>query len=399
MRLGERAYSPDLQYKLTETATRTRSFDQASIVAELWCGQRVSSRNLGRVVEEVGGELVAQRDAAVDDFTHHRRKAEGTDPKHELAAVFVDGGRIQIRDATPGLGPGVHNECWKEDKIARLQTMTSPTHTQDPCPEPPPCFFKPILHSSAKTDASESSRDLNAFLDCSPSSAPAPKPVWQPQPRSRTCVGTMRPLDEFRWMVQAEAKRRHFYGAKKKAFVADGSSGNWSLRDRHFPDFEPIVDFVHAAEYLHDAAQVLGCQTRGCQWVRDVWQGHARAVIDQLRHALDERGIGEQTLDEKHPCHKLQRAWTYLTNNADKMDYPRYRRNGLPTTSSLIESQVKEINARVKGSEKFWYETNAEAMLQLICGTLGEDGPTLEDHFQNRPTSPFRRTYETPLAL
>lgn len=399
MQLGERTYSPDLQHKLTETATRTRSFAQAAVIAELWCGQGVSSRHLGRIAEEVGAELVAQRDAAVDDFTHHRRDAEGTDPRHELAAVFVDGGRIQVRDATPGLGPGVHNECWKEDKIARLQAMTSPTHAQDPCPEPPPCFFEPILHPSATTDGPETPEGLNAFWDSRPPAVPAPERVWQPRPVSRTCVGTMRPLDQFRWMVQAEAKRRHFYTATKKAFVADGSSGNWTLRDRHFADFEPIVDFVHAAEYLHDAAKVVGSPAQGCQWVRDVWQGRAGAVIDQLRHALDERGVGEEARDEKHPCHRLQRAWTYLTNNADKMDYPRYRRDGLPTTSGLIESQVKEVNARVKGSEKFWYETNAEAMLQLICGTLGEDGPTLEDHFRNRPTSPFRRTYETPVAI
>jgi hypothetical protein len=397
LRLGEREYSPDFQHKLTETAARAKSFAQAAIIAETWCGQSVSSRNLGRVAEEVGRELVVRRDAEVDAFTHHRRDAEGPNPQHELAAVFVDGGRIQIRDDTPGLGLGVQNECWKEDKIARLQTMKSPTHAADPCPEPPPCFMKPILHASGTKDSPEISQELNAFLD-SHSSSPG-EFVWQPQPLSRTCVGTMRPLEDFRWMVQAEAKRRHFYSAKKKAFVADGSPGNWSLRDRHFPDFEPIVDFVHAAEYLHDAAKVLGSETLGCQWVRDVWQGRVAAVIDQLRHALDERGIGRETLDEKHECHKLQRAWTYLTNNADKMNYPRYRRDGLPTTSSLIESQVKEINARVKGSEKFWYESNAEAMLQLIGRTLCEDGPTLEDHFTNRPTSPFRRTYETTVAI
>jgi hypothetical protein len=399
LQLGEREYSPDFQHKLTETATRAKSFAQASVIAEAWCGQSVSSRNLGRVVEEVGHELILQRDALVDDFKHHRRDAEGLDPQHELAAVFVDGGRVQIRDATPGLGAGVHNGCWKEDKIARLQTMKSPTHAEDPCPEPPPCFMKPIIHKSGANDSAENSQELKALLDSLPALSLAQKFDWQPQPLLRTCVGTMRPLEEFRWMVQAEAKRRHFYTAKKRAFVADGSAGNWSLRDRHFPDFEPIVDFVHVAEYLHDAAKVLNSQTQGCQWVRDVWQGRVTAVIDQLRQALDKRRIGQETLDEKHECHKLQRAWTYLTNNADKMDYPRYRQNGLPTTSSLIESQVKEINARVKGSEKFWYESNAEGMIQLICRTLCDEGPTLEDHFKNRPTSPFRRNYETTLAI
>ena len=48
-------------------------------------------------------------------------------------------------------------------------------------------------------------------------------------------------------------------------------------------------------------------------------------------------------------------------------------------TSSLMESQVKEFNLRVKGSEKFWHVEHAEAMLQSIAETLREDGPTLSD--------------------
>ena len=392
LRLGERAYSPDFQQRLTETAARTKSFQQASAIATIWSGQAVSSRNLGRVAEEVGRELVDQRDAEVDDFTHHRRGPEGADPRHELAAVFVDGGRIQVRDETPGLGPGVHHEAWKEDKIGRLQTMASKSHLQDPCPEPPSCFLKPMLSGTADSAKSPANaEELAAFLDAPP--PPVRKNDWQPKPLVRTCVGTMEPLEQFRWMIQAEAKRRHFYTAQKRAFVADGAAGNWTLRDRHFPDFVPILDFMHVAEYLHDAAKALGSATLGVEWVRDLWQGRGTEVIARLRETLDLRGIGEEPLDEKHESFAVQRAWTYLSNNVDKIDYPRYRRDGLPTTSSLIESQVKEFNARMKGSEKFWYESNAEAVLQLICWTLRDDGPTLADHFDTRPASPFRRSY------
>jgi hypothetical protein len=317
-----------------------------------------------------------------------------------LAVVFVDGGRVQIRDDTPGLGPGVHNESWKEDKIARLQTMTSPTHSEDPCPEPPLCFMKPKLFEEIRnrpTASPEISKELQAFLDSLAS--PTPVPTWQPKPLVRTCVGTMRPLEDFRWMVQAEAKRRHFYTAKKKAFVADGSAGNWTLRDRHFPDFVAILDFIHVSEYLHAAAKVLSSETLGCQWVREVWQGRAAGVIAAIRQALDVKGVRDETLDEKHECFDLQRAWTYLSNNVGKMDYPRYRQEGLPTTSSLVESQIKEFNMRLKGTEKFWYQTSTEGVIQVICRTLGDEGPTLADHFEGRPSSPFRRTYNATIAI
>lgn len=400
LHLGERQSSPDLQRKITETATRTKSFESAANLIEIWSDRPVASRTVAAIAEEVGQELSGKRDAEVDDFTHHRRHAEGVDPKHELVAVFVDGGRVQVRDEAAG--SGVHNERWQEDKIARLQTMTSQCHSVDPCPEPLACFAKPILVGEGKSPSPptilpEISGELQAFLDGKPTREVVP--AWQPKPLVRTCVGTMRPLEEFRWMVQAEAKQQHFDTAQRKAFVADGSHGNWTLWQRHFADFVPILDFVHAAEYLHAASKALASVTLGCQWVRDLWQGKSLLVIASLRAALDVHGIGDETLDEQHTLFAVQRAWTYLSNASDKLDYPRYRREGLPCTSSLIESQIKEFNARLKGSEKFWCESNAESMLQLVCWSLREDGETLANYFAERPTSQLRRGDPKTLAV
>ena len=137
------------------------------------------------------------------------------------------------------------------------------------------------------------------------------------------------------------------------------------MQQRHFPDFVPILDFVHAAEYLHAAGKAIGSPTQGSAWTQALWQGRGADAIAELRTALDARGIGEETLEEPHEWHDLQRAWVYLSNASDKLDYPRYRREGLPTTSSPIESQVSR--------------------------SLREDGPTLADYFATRPTSPFRR--------
>lgn len=47
-------------------------------------------------------------------------------------------------------------------------------------------------------------------------------------------------------------------------------------------------------------------------------------------------------------------ALSYLSHNAARMDYPRYRRLGLPTTSSLVESLVGDVNGRIKSKQKYW---------------------------------------------
>ena len=90
----------------------------------------------------------------------------------------------------------------------------------------------------------------------------------------------------------------------------------------------------------------------------------------------------------------LRRTIGYLRNNQDHMNYAEYRKQGLPVTSSLVESLIKEINYRVKGTEKFWdHPEGAEAILQLRAAVLSDDD-RLRTFITNRPGSATRRHEE-----
>ena len=107
---------------------------------------------------------------------------------------------------------------------------------------------------------------------------------------------------------------------------------------------------------------------------------------------IDSRPLSEAevaALADDDPRKILIGALGYLEGNRARMDYPRYRREGLPWTSSHVESTVKLFNRRVKGTEKSWGETGAEAILQLRAASLSEDG-RLEEHLKSQPCSPFR---------
>ncbi len=78
---------------------------------------------------------------------------------------------------------------------------------------------------------------------------------------------------------------------------------------------------------------------------------------------------------ETDPRQILARTLTYLVNQQSRMNYPDYRRGGLPVTSSHIEWAVKQINQRVKGSEKFWTAKGGEALLQLRADQLSDTQP------------------------
>ena len=196
-------------------------------------------------------------------------------------------------------------------------------------------------------------------------------------------------------MMAAEADSRGFYQAAKQAFVCDGLPYNWTIQRTHFPGFTPILDFVHAVEHIYAAARCVRSDQEEIwrlhlQWTDACWKGRVREVISGL--LVEQQRIGEppQNADENDPRKIIAAAIGYFQNNAARMDYPAYRRDGLPVTSSLMESFVKELNRRVKGTEKFWNDgVSGEAILQVRAAALCDDD-RLYRHLQNRPGNPFR---------
>jgi len=81
-----------------------------------------------------------------------------------------------------------------------------------------------------------------------------------------------------------------------------------------------------------------------------------------------------------------------VSNNEKRMNYPHYRRLGLPISSAAVESTIKQVNRRVKGSEKFWASGGAEAMLQLRAAYLSEDDRA--GHYGAMPRPRYRSVGE-----
>ena len=109
-----------------------------------------------------------------------------------------------------------------------------------------------------------------------------------------------------------------------------------------------------------------------------------------MRRWLQHQGIEDgRELSEDDPRKAVTTAVRYLNNNRKRMDYPRYRRMGLPVTSSPMESLIKQINYRVKGTEMFWNDPDgAEAILQVRAATLSDDD-RLDGYLRRRPGWPY----------
>jgi len=365
----------------------------------------ISCSQVQRIAKEIGNELAQQRDTKVVQQRRRELPAR-VSVTPEVVAVEVDGGRLRTRASE--CGPGVHETQSKENKVACLVTLRSETSERDPQPEPPPSFREPRrvrrLVTQMKGLAGESSQDPQENAGENEESLPD-----QPQPKKtadyaasprrlvRTCVASMADSRAFGPMMAAEAQERDFYQAKRKAFVGDGASGNWGIHRGYFPDFEPVTDFLHALCYVYLAAWTVGSSEAQRwllyeKWLCACWQGSVKEVIDELKLAQVQVGIpldGEE-LDKNDPRRLVAEALSYLSNNQIRMDYPRYRREGLPITSSLVESLVGEFNARFKSRQKFWNRPDgAEPILQLRAAILSEDN-RLDRFFKQREGYPYR---------
>lgn len=373
----------------------------------------LTGRGLNKTAVKLGDEMVAQRDAFVEDYFKQSLPRVATLPNTpiDLACVSVDGGRMQTREE--GKGTGVHNPHYRENKNALISRMKSKVFDFDPHPELPRCFadrkqMKDLLPGLAEEIETEATADkeAGAAKEGAAEETPAAQIVaenveqelrddsWRPERLFRTCLSSLQNSDAFGRMMEAEADSRGFFRAQKRAFVSDGLAYNWTIQERHFPTFTQVLDFIHGAERIFDASRCLNPDKKlrwqeYVRWAQLVWSGRVREVIAELKQRQSEVGLPPEGCEKTDVRKRYADAIGYLTNNASRMNYPQYRKDGLPVTSALMESLVKEVNFRVKGSNQFWNDgSSGEGILEIRAGALSEDD-RLVKFVHNRPGNPF----------
>jgi len=216
---------------------------------------------------------------------------------------------------------------------------------------------------------------------------------------SRDVMASLTGSVHFGKQLAARAWALGFAAAPVKAFIADGQAANWGIWKRHFKHlkFVPILDFIHALTYVYAAAMAGRTKEEGApvylRWITWVWQGQVSQVIAELATRAAELGPPPADVGETDPRQIIAETLTYFINQQSRMNYPDYRRQGLPITSSHIESTVKQINQRVKGSEKFWTAEGGEALLQLRADQLSDTQPLTFYWLRRSRNATGTRTY------
>ena len=104
----------------------------------------------------------------------------------------------------------------------------------------------------------------------------------------------------------------------------------------------------------------------------DVRSGRTAALPPESEARSAGLGVAPPDRVESDPRRLVSEAGRYLSNDPDRMRYPDDRREGLPIMTGAVESVIKRIDQRVKGSEKSWSGPGAEAILRLRADYLSE---------------------------
>lgn len=158
-----------------------------------------------------------------------------------------------------------------------------------------------------------------------------------------------------------------FFDAPLRCFISDGASWLRSIAEEHFVGAIHILDWFHAMEYVGELSNMLfGAGTKeASRWTTrretELWEGRVGEVL----RAIDrQRKKSDRTKDQRE---KLEKTRTYLSNNRDRMNYPAYRRLGLPIGSGRVEGLCKTlVEGRCKQSGmRNWRPRSAEGVLRL----------------------------------
>ena len=355
----------------------------------------------------------------------------------EMVAVLMDGGRLQIRleqaeaaadaDAQPEPGqPEVpvpaaaqagatqatdqadeadeadeasRQRHWREDKVGVLATLHSQVHTTDPCPELPEVFADPLVvlklarevghldgvpaaGTFRRTPPNEAAQGSTEDGEADAAPAQRSKRPGRPEVLSKRVLASRQESGHFGPLLAAVAWSLGLFAAARRAFVADGADCNWTVQKKYFPRWIPILDFIHALSYVFAAALAGRAVQEGWevyqQWITWLWQGRVQELLEALRTRWAELGGGSAGV-----AAAVATCVGYVEEHQGRMNYAAYRQQGLPIMSSLVESVVKQIGQRVKGTEKFWCDEGAEALLQLRADYLSDDEP-LDTFWQER---------------
>jgi hypothetical protein len=251
-------------------------------------------------------------------------------PVPELLVVEADGVLVRYRDRR--LDGTARDEAWHEVKLGLAAgwqggRLVAPTYV------------------AAREPASRFARRLGA---------------------EAACRGA---LDVVGWRRPARDGGGHEAVLRRVLVLGDGAKWIWDEVAASFgAERTEIVDWYHASEHLWALAKALHGEGTAAT---TAWAEHARHLLWRHGAAPLLAWLQGTVAPTRAAAKALATERGYFTTNAARMQYPAFRRQGLPVGSGAVEAEAKRlVQLRLKRPGMRWSDLGARAILHLRCYSL-----------------------------
>lgn len=199
-------------------------------------------------------------------------------------------------------------------------------------------------------------------------------------PGSTTYTGAIETAEAFGKRLYLEAWKRGWSRAQNKVVIGDGAEWIWNLTDPYFPGAVQIVDLYHARQHLWELVRKLYPNEEATQkaWIKI----HQKRLLDKGKIEKLVTSLRSIRSTNTEVADKIRTEADYFERNAERMRYPKFRRQHLFVGSGVIEAGCKTvIGSRLKRSGMFWTVRGANAILSLRCCHLNG---RFEDYWEAR---------------
>lgn len=390
----DQIWSPGFQDNADYLATVTGSYQEAEKTLKKILGVEVHYKQIQRDCLEVSADLAAVQQQEVKEALEIKERVDSPAPTDapECVMAFVDGTIVDRHSS--GEGSGLEVKVGRVD-VACLQKPPAPKAKaaleKVGTPTPASEADKPVTQMSSgepekpgtPAPASEGRQQELAELKESREqrqyqaatrlvkqalATAAPdrneRPIYRPSnPTSQYCATAEKGVDIIGGLLWALAASVGVERAALVLFLADGSHWCWNLCKTHFPQAVQILDIFHLAGHVLKAAVIFWGESssEAKVWAKETLIKILQGNLDQVLAELSVLSF----LD-KRKSEELDKLKTYLTNNIERMDYPRYLAAGYTISSAPAEGACGNvIGDRMGGNGRGWDEVGADAMARL----------------------------------
>jgi len=299
----------------------------------------LAESSIKKIAENLGPDL----ENSIDEFLETIRQEETIPVKEtKVVAVSYDGANVLLQE--PGKKKGRKRQRPGERKKATEGSFDSPTSYRNAT------VGSVTLYGSVPPEEKAPERLQSRYL------------ARMPEEKSVTL--------KLQLQKEVEATLSHLPSDVIKVFVSDAAQGIRKEIDDNplFADFEKIIDYFHTTDHLSNAAEAIFGKDHpeGDEWYE---LKRVQLLEEDDGAELVYRSLLYYQRSYSYPKERgdaLNREVTFFKNNKDRMEYKRYRNNGWPIGSGVIEAACKSVvKCRFCRSGMRWTRVGGQTIMTL----------------------------------